>query len=74
MAPRLLVRRVLADLTIPGSDQDLAVGAAGEILTNIQGCIICIIEKEQPFFMLHSKPMNRVLQRSAYLFGESDIF
>ena len=46
MATRLLVRRVLDDLTVPGGDQDLAVGAAGEIFANIQACIICIIEKE----------------------------
>ena len=74
MATGLPVRSVLADLTVPGSDQDVAVGAEGKIFTNIQGCIICIIEKKQPFFTLLSKPMDRVLPRFTYLFGESDIF
>ena len=74
MATPLLVISVLDDVTVPGSDQDVTVGAAGEIVTKIQGCIICIIEQEQPLLMLLSKPIKRVLPRFAYFFGESNVF
>ena len=74
MATPLLVISVLDDVTVPGSDQDVTVGAAGKIVTKIQGCIICIIEQEQPLLMLLSKPIKRVLPRFAYFLGESDVF
>ena len=64
---------MLDDVTVPASDQDVTMSAAGKITTKVESCIVRIIEQEQPLIMLHSKPINRVLPRFAYSFAESDI-
>ena len=74
MTTPLLVRSVLNNVTVPGSDQDVTVGAVGKIVAKIQVCIVCIIKQEQPLLMLLSKPVKRVLPRFAYFLGESNIF
>ena len=73
MTIRVHVWSMLDDVTVPASDQDVTVGTAGKIITKVEGCIVRIIEQEQPLIMLHSKPIKRVLPRFAYLFGEGDI-
>ena len=43
---RFPVRSVVDDLAVPASDQDIPVGATGEIIMKIESCIVCIIEQE----------------------------
>ena len=74
MKTPLLARSVLDDLTVLGSDQGVTVGAVGEIVAKIQGCIICVLEQEQPLLMLLSKPIKHVLPRFAYFLGEPRFF
>ena len=59
-------------ITVSASDQNVAMRAAGEIITKIKGGIIRVIEQEQPLLVLHSKPIKCVLPGITYSFGESD--
>ena len=46
LATRIPVRSVLHDLTVPASNQDIAMGATGKIIMKIERCIICVVEQE----------------------------
>ena len=61
---------MLSGGTVSGSDQDVTVWAAGEVIVKIEGWIIRIIEQEKPLLLLPSKPIKCVF--IAYAFGESD--
>jgi len=52
LATGSLTRSVLADVMVATHDEDITVGAAGEVVLKIEHCIICIIKQEQPLFVL----------------------
>ena len=42
-------------------DEDIAMGAVGEVVAKIELCVICIIEQEQPPLLLPGKPIKSIL-------------
>jgi hypothetical protein len=54
---------------ISASDEDVSMRTGWEEILKIESYIICIVEQQQPLFMVLLKPLNCVTSRFTYLFG-----